>query len=154
VTPPYPLAVLEVAFAHCEQAYPLEGCGLILRGEDGALEAVPMKNAIDRYHARDPVRFPRTAATAYLFDPREQMQVMDDAERLHKRAHCIFHSHVDRGAYFSDEDVRMAAPGGIPLHDGLEYVVISVVSGKVKDAALFRWDGAGFVQQSLDLPTR
>jgi proteasome lid subunit RPN8/RPN11 len=148
-----PEDVLRAAIAHCEAAYPNEGCGLLLQTAGGVVAKL-MKNAMDRYHQRDPVRFPRTSATAYLFDPREQMETFESADRSGDRIFCIFHSHPDRGAYFSEEDQRSALVDGKPLLPGVEYLVISVRSGRTDELKLFAWTGSGWSERSIPLPTR
>ena len=131
--------------AHLESAYPDEGCGLILEGpEPGRFQIRPMRNVQDRYHAQDPERFPRTSRTAYLFDPREWMEVEESAAATGARISCIFHSHGDVGAYFSNEDKAMAAPDGEPLFPEVSYLVVAVDSGRVTGARLFQWSGADF----------
>jgi proteasome lid subunit RPN8/RPN11 len=128
-----------------EQAYPAEGCGILLR--KGARWRVrPMENAYDRYHLADPERFPRTSKTAYLFDPKEWLSVEREADESGEEVACIYHSHVDAGAYFSSEDKAMAAPDGIPVLPGVSYLVVAVEGGKASAANLFRWDGGKFHQ--------
>lgn len=142
-----PADALRAAIAHCEAAYPNEGCGVFVEGPDGRLIARPMANVIDKYHAKDPKRFPRTARTAYLFDPREQMEVFDGKSKVV----CVFHSHADVGAYFSEEDRRMAVMDGQPVLPGVAYLVISVRK-TADDLKLFTWNGAEFLEESVPLP--
>ena len=52
----------------------------------------------------------------------------------------IYHSHVDAGAYFSEEDERIALSEGGPAYPGVSYLVVSVTGGKVGEASLFAWD--------------
>lgn len=146
-----PPEALRVAIAHCEAAYPSEGCGVFVADAAGAISARPMANVIDRYHARDPVRFPRTARTAYLFDPREQLAVFDAAEAAGGRVAGIFHSHADVGAYFSDEDRAMALADGQPLMPGVFYLVISV-RGRADALRVFTWMEGDFICENLSLP--
>jgi len=131
--------------SHLEAAYPNEGCGLILEGPTpGRFQIRPMRNVYDRYHERDPERFPRTSRTAYLFDPKEWMEVSEKAEAEGATVRCIFHSHGDVGAYFSAEDQAMAAPDGEPLFPELVYLVVAVDAGKVTGGKLFLWNGQTF----------
>lgn len=131
---------LSEVLRHLEAAYPNEGCGLILRTRSGGYRIVPMENAQDRYHARDPERFPRTSRTAYLFDPKEWLGVSEAADRDGDTVACVFHSHADVGAYFSAEDREMAAPDGFPVLPGASYLVVAVDSGKATAAKLFWWN--------------
>jgi proteasome lid subunit RPN8/RPN11 len=147
----FPPEALRVAIAHCEAAYPNEGCGVFIEEREGAIVARPMVNAIDRYHARDPARFPRTARTAYMFEPREQLEVFDGAEVAGARVVAIFHSHADVGAYFSDEDRHMALAEGKPLLPGVDYVVISI-RRRADDLLVFRWSNGDFICETISLP--
>ncbi len=130
---------------HLEAAYPNEGCGLILEGPvPGQFRIRPMRNVYDRYHERDPERFPRTSRTAYLFDPKEWLEISEEADAAGAQVRCIFHSHGDVGAYFSAEDQEMAAPEGAPLFRDLAYLVVAVDAGKVTGGKLFLWNGQTF----------
>jgi proteasome lid subunit RPN8/RPN11 len=143
----FPDDALRTAMAHCEAAYPNEGCGVFLQQPDGRITARPMANVADKYHARDPQRFPRTARTAYLFDPREQMEVFEGAAKVV----CVFHSHADVGAYFSQEDQTLALMDGQPLLPGVGYLVLSV-RGRTDDLKLFVWKDGRFDESSVPLP--
>ena len=135
-----------------ESAYPAEGCGVILRaGASGPFRVRPLQNVIDRYHARDPVRFPRTSRTAYRFDPREWLQVSEEAEARGEQVVCVFHSHGDAGAYFSQEDREMAAPDGEPVLPGVSYLVVAVDAGRASAARLFWWDAGDWREASVPL---
>jgi proteasome lid subunit RPN8/RPN11 len=150
VTPELPAELSEV-FAHLVQCYPSEGCGVLLRGRAG-WSVRPLVNAYDRYHAKDPVGFPRTSRTAYFFDPKEWLAVSEQAEREGVRIECIFHSHADVGAYFSAEDRAMAAPEGQPLLPGTSYLVVAVDAGRVTAAKLFWWENGQFAEASVASP--
>ncbi len=143
-------ADLSPLLLHLESAYPNEGCGLVLL-KDGAKRYRPMANAYDRYHARDPERFPRTSRTAYFFDPKEQLLVYEECEAASERVICIVHSHADVGAYFSEEDRRAAAPDGEPLHPGIDYLVVAVDQGKSTAAKLIRFQGGDWIETLVPL---
>lgn len=151
VTTPAPLPTdLGLLLRHLEQAAPNEGCGVILTGPGGHT-LVPMENAYDRYRAVDPEGFPRTARTAYFFDPREWMRVLARAESEGAVVSCIVHSHVEVGAYFSAEDRAMAAPDGQPLFPGVSYLVVAVDQGRATVARLFWWEGDTFQERDVPL---
>lgn len=120
------------------EEYPSEACGVILvRGAERRL--VRCRNIQDRLHAKDPVRHPRDARTAYYIDPADLLKI----GRLEGEGFAvgvIYHSHVDAGAYFSETDKRQALLGGEPTYPDATYVVVSVVTGRVEAAAAFRWD--------------
>ncbi len=136
---------------HLEAAYPNEGCGVIVRERDGAFTVVPMKNDYDQLHARWPDRYPRTARTAYEFDSKEQRRVFQAADERGATIHCVFHSHCDAGAYFSEEDRRAAAPDGFPLWPGVCYLVVAVDQGRASAARVFWWDAGDFREAEVPL---
>lgn len=151
MSPPLPEDLTE-ALGHLESCYPDEGCGLLLyHPESGRWRTQALKNAYDRYHARDPLRFPRTARTAYLFDPLEWLSVSEEADRRGEHVACVFHSHADVGAYFSAEDRVMAAPDGEPVLPGVAYLVVAVNQGKATAAKVFRWRDGEFAEEAVRL---
>jgi proteasome lid subunit RPN8/RPN11 len=134
-----------------ERAYPSEGCGLILRGPQG-LRVRPMRNAYDELKRRASDRFPRTSATAYQFDPKEWLRASMEADDAGEQILCVYHSHVNVGAYFSAEDRLMAAPEGSPLLPAVSYLVVAVDSGRATQVRLFVWSGQDFAEASLPGP--
>jgi proteasome lid subunit RPN8/RPN11 len=132
------------------EEYPFESCGVILtRG--GERRLLRCRNAQNELHARDPVRYPRDARTAYYIDPKDLLRI-GDLERRGFEVAVIYHSHVDAGAYFSETDRRQAVVGGEPAYPGAVYVVTSVIGGKVDAAAAFRWDAARRDFVPMELP--
>jgi proteasome lid subunit RPN8/RPN11 len=150
MSPPSGLRLALVAEA--ERCYPKEACGLVFEGPSGA-RVLAMENVIDKYHARDPERFPRTSATAYLIDPLKQLAALEAAERAGERLVSVFHSHVEVGAYFSQEDRAMAlTEGGTPLLPDVSYLVLSVRGGRCDDLREFRFAGGRFDETVWPLP--
>jgi proteasome lid subunit RPN8/RPN11 len=90
------------------------------------------------------VRHPRTSRTAYAFDSREWLAVLTEADARGEHVACVFHSHVDAQACFSDEDRRQAAPDGQFLIPGAAYLVLSVHSGCVSEVKIFWWECGEF----------
>jgi [CysO sulfur-carrier protein]-S-L-cysteine hydrolase len=124
--------------AQAVEEYPFESCGVILARE-GERRLLRCRNAQNELHARDPVRYPRDARTAYYIDPKDLLRI-GALERQGFGVAVIYHSHVDAGAYFSETDRRQAVVGGEPAYPGAVYVVTSVVRGVVDAVAAFRWD--------------
>ena len=126
-----------------EKDYPSETCGILI-GPQGKRELVtgiyPCRNVQDEYHAQDPVSFPRDSRTAYFIDPRDLLKIQKQARRTGDEIRLIYHSHVDAGAYLSEEDERVALAEGEPVYPGVSYLVISVSGGKGGEIALFDWD--------------
>ncbi len=144
---------LEAIRGQALEEYPHESCGVVVaRGAERRL--VRCKNAQNELHARDPLRHPRDARTAYYIDAADLLRIA----RLEVEGfgvEVIYHSHVDAGAYFSDTDKRQALIGGEPAYPGATYVVTSVAGGRVETVAAFRWDGArrDFLPVDLGLET-
>jgi adenylyltransferase/sulfurtransferase len=124
--------LLEPIFAQARDEYPSECCGLIVEEEGGALARIACDNLQDTMHASDPETFTRTSRTAYFIDAR---LIRRHADQLR----CIYHSHPDHGAYFSDEDQMAAAPFGEPSFPGVSYLVVSVENGEIADSKMFVW---------------
>lgn len=134
--------ILDQVVAWVEEAYPVEGCGLIVE-KDGQYRVVECENLADKYHEMDPEQFPRTARHFYIIDPREFMRAEDRGERVA----VVFHSHADVGDYFSDEDVAAATmPRDSddeplePTHPGVDWLVVSTREDGADHATLFRFD--------------
>jgi [CysO sulfur-carrier protein]-S-L-cysteine hydrolase len=135
---------------HAVHAYPEEACGVIVE-RGGERRHLACRNIQNELHARDPVRHPRDARTAYYIDPRDLLAIGRlDGDGF--RVAVIYHSHVDAGAYFSATDRRQALVGGEPIYPAAAYVVASVVGGQVAAVAAFRWDAGlrDFVPADLE----
>ncbi len=87
--------IAEEMVAHARGEAPLEACG-ILAGRDGA--------AVRLYRARNADE----SATTYRLDPREQIEIFQDAVRRGLEIWGIYHSHPSTDAYPSATDVRLA----------------------------------------------
>ena len=127
---------------HARESYPYECCGIII-GTPGTVEDDTLfrcTNVQDKLHAMDPVTYPRDARTAYSIDAKEQMTIEKEARERGLAIKTFYHSHPDHGAYFSDEDKRMALFGEEPWYPNATHWVISVHEGQIKDQALFTWN--------------
>jgi [CysO sulfur-carrier protein]-S-L-cysteine hydrolase len=126
---------------HAEGEYPRECCGVLLVREPDERRLVRCANVQDALHARDPVRHPRDARTAYYIDPQDLLKIGRlEGEGFHVAV--VYHSHIDTGAYFSETDRQNALIGGEPAYPDTTYVVVSVVGGRYAEAAAVRWDAA------------
>lgn len=135
-----PQEVLKSIFEQAEKEYPHECCGMILGNQDGILRVWPCKNVQDEYQKMDPVTYTRTSATAYIIDSSDLFKIQKATRQNDEVIRIIYHSHIDKGAYFSEEDKRVATSDGEPVYSGVEYLVISVMNKKVRDACLYHWD--------------
>lgn len=134
--------LLEQCFEHGGKAYPEEGCGLLSGPADS--EEVdtfhPIDNIINRLHQEDPKGYPRTGKDGYVLDP-QAMHALEKSLTLQKRKiKVIVHSHVDVGAYFSDEDKNRATWAGEPLLPGVVYLVCGVKEHKPDGAIIAYFD--------------
>ena len=139
-----PISMLGPIIAQAEQEYPHECCGMIFGARaKGALTRVrPCANVQDKYHALDPKNFPRTATAAYFIDPKELLAIQKEMRENGEEMRVIYHSHINAGAYFSEEDKRVALCEGEPAYPGVAYLVLSVLQGKVQDGNLYDWNPA------------
>ncbi len=135
-------AVLQPLVRHLQDAYPKEGCGLVVVDEDGHRRFQACDNVIDKYHRLDPETYPRTSREFYMIDPREFLAVEKQGAQLE----VIVHSHPDTGDYFSDDDVEAAlmpressSDPVEPLVPGADYLVVSVCGGEAVSASLYRF---------------
>lgn len=139
-------AVYAHVAAHAAAGRPEEVCGLLVGPRAGGLEALDeirrCDNQQDALHAADPATFPRDARTAYTLGARDLLYVGRSLDGP-RPVRVIYHSHVDVGAYFSDEDQRGAVLDGEPAYAGVDYLVVDAASapapGAVRGAKLFRF---------------
>ncbi len=144
----YPPQILETIDRLAEADPGREVCGFVMARPGGALAVVPVPNVADRYHEKDPLRFPRTARDSYLMDPSTQLRVLEEVTSGRGEVVVIYHSHVEAGAYFSAKDREDALVDGVQLIPGAEYLVVSVRSGTARERKRFVWDG----QEFADIP--
>jgi proteasome lid subunit RPN8/RPN11 len=110
----------------------------------------PCRNIQDELHARDPLRHPRPAHTAYYMAHEDLLEI-NRRQMEGYDVGVIYHSHVDAGAYFSETDRRQAVVDGQPTYPGATYVVVSVTGGRAGDVVAYRWadDRHDFVEVPL-----
>ena len=133
---------LKEIFAHAEEGYPDEVCGIVL-GKPGDPKANAVRrcaNLANEYHHQDPVRYPRDARTAYVMDPKGLLRIQAEADAKGLDLIVIYHSHTDHEAYFSQTDRELALFDGEPLWPGARYLVVSVKGGKVSYFKVFIWN--------------
>ncbi|HKB47193.1 MAG TPA: M67 family metallopeptidase [Ktedonobacterales bacterium] len=136
-----PADALKQIASHARATYPAECCGLILADTRGALTFRPIANIAGTAEARGTST--RSGRDGYVMDPKALLHAFEDIDRTGGRLWGIVHSHPEVGAYFSNEDVRMALDDqGGPLYPGVHYLVVSVRSGRVDGARLYSWDHA------------
>ena len=147
-----PSDYLQAIRAQAQRDYPNETCGILIgpvSDKEKITDIFPCKNVQDPYHAEDPVNFPRTARTAYFIDPAELLKIQKAARGRQSEMRVIYHSHVDAGAYFSEDDQRIALSEGEPAYPGVSYLVVSVMQGQAGAMNLFTWARKEGVFQGL-----
>lgn len=138
-----PAKYLEKIRTQAQRDYPHETCGILIgpkNQKELVTEIYPCRNVQDEYRAQDPATFPRDSRTAYFIDPRDLFRIQKEAREKGCAMRVIYHSHVEAGAYFSEEDRRIALSEGGPAYPGVSYLVISVRGGKAGEISLFSWD--------------
>ncbi len=138
---------------HAFAWYPGECCGLLFsaKGSERATRAVGLENLQDKLHALDPVEHPRTSRNGFQLNAQKMQKLVDEAQAKGERLLAIFHSHIDCGAYFSQEDKDMAAPPPArqPNDPTLWHVVMECWSDGIREARAFRWNGSDFIGHEL-----
>lgn len=144
---------LSEIFAHAEEAYPDEACGIVIGkpGDPNTNIVRRCANLANQYQQDDPIRYPRDAKTAYIMDPKDLLQIQSEADAKGLEFVFIYHSHPDHEAYFSETDRDLALFDGEPLWPQLRYLVVSVKNGKVSYFKIFRWDS--IVKQFTEEPS-
>ncbi len=135
--------MIQAIIQQAEKEYPQECCGILFgpAGEPGKVSTFrACRNVQDEYHKQDLKNFPRSSKTAYIIEPKELLSIQKEIRGRGESVRVIYHSHIDTGAYFSEEDARIAAPEGESAYPGVDYLVVSVTQGKAKDWNLFHWD--------------
>jgi proteasome lid subunit RPN8/RPN11 len=135
-----PESALREIYAHAAEGYPEEVCGFILLG--GAVRRCD--NQQNKMHALDPETFPRTAATAYTLGGAD-VRFLADSTKTDQPVRIIYHSHVNVGAYFSEEDARAATWDGELVYP-VDYLVVDVQADGAHGAKLFRFGDGRFLE--------
>jgi len=143
---------LKEIFAHAEEGYPDEVCGIVIgKAGDPRTNAVRRcANLANQYHQEDPLRYPRDARTAYVMEPKELLRIQSEADSRGLDFAVLYHSHTDHEAYFSKTDRELALFDGEPLWPDARYMVVSVKSGKVAYFKIFIWDS--FIKDFIEEP--
>ncbi len=140
--------------SQAEKDYPHETCGILTGPANHKAQVTGIyrcRNVQDEYHALDPASFPRTSQTAYFIDPKDLLRIQRETREQQCEIRVIYHSHVNTGAYFSEEDQRIALSEGNPNYPGVSYIVVSVKEGKAGEVSLFEWEekSRSFVKTEL-----
>lgn len=137
------LAVVEAA-AVAAYARDEEACGYIAGPSSDALlcsAAMELENLANKYHAIDPEGHPRTGREYFKINSLKFEKALAQGVEAGTPVKVFFHSHLDCGAYFSQEDAASMTNGGTgdPAY-ALSYLVTAVDEGKVTAHKLFIWE--------------
>ncbi len=129
-----------------------EACGY-LEGpaEDPLLAdaAVELENLANKYHRADPEGHPRTGREYFKINALKFERALREGTERGRPIKVFFHSHLDCGAYFSQEDAASMTMGNgeAPSYE-LAYLVTAVDRGEVTAHRLFIWnaDSKSFVE--------
>lgn len=134
-----------------------EACGYLSGPlSDTALcdEAVELENLANKYHQVDPEGHPRTGHDYFKINGLKFGKAIEASRSAGRAVKVFFHSHLDCGSYFSDEDAASMTMGGEggPTYD-LAYLVTAVDGGQVTKHRLFIWeaDARSFVESPFDV---
>ncbi len=133
---------LKIIYEHALQEYPNECCGIITGDGKGLAIVHKCRNIQDELHEKDPERHKRDARTAYYIEPKEMLAIFNEAGKNGLKVIAFYHSHPEHAAYFSQEDWDMAMFGDEPSYPDAEYIVVSVLNGRINETASFKWDEA------------
>ncbi len=140
-----PKNVLDVVEKAAVDAYGRdeEACGYLEGPESDALlcdRAVELENLANKYHQIDPEGHPRTGHDYFKINAKKFERALDEGEKSGRPVKVFFHSHLDCGAYFSEEDDRSMTMGGTDKPSfSLAYLVTAVDGGTVTAHKLFVW---------------
>jgi [CysO sulfur-carrier protein]-S-L-cysteine hydrolase len=134
--------VMEEVRRHSVEEFPEECCGVII-GEGDSQRAIRIRNVQNEMHEQDPLRYPRTARTAYAGHPGDLRLALEAGEAPGACLLAFYHSHPDHDAYFSAEDIAQATPFGEPSYPDALQIVVSVYDHEVKRIKVFAWSPSG-----------
>ena len=121
-----------------------EACGYISGPATDPLladRAVELENLANKYHRVDPEGHPRTGREYFKINSLKFEKAITAGDAEQQPVKVFFHSHLDCGAYFSEEDAASMTMGdGSAPSFELSYLVTAVDEGVVSTHRLFIWD--------------
>lgn len=137
----YPPEILKQIYFHSLEEYPFECCGSVIETTSVNQQMVlPCKNIQNELHKSDPENNPRDARTAFTISPKDILKINRMVNEQNYKLKAIYHSHPDHKAYFSKRDYFFAVINNEPTYPGTDYIIVSIVKKKVKEAICFSWD--------------
>jgi proteasome lid subunit RPN8/RPN11 len=115
--------------------------------------AVELENLANKYHQVDPEGHPRTGHDYFKINGLKFEKAIAGARSEGRAVKVFFHSHLDCGSYFSEEDAASMTMGSDegPTYD-LAYLVTAVDTGQVTAHRLFIWEASSrsFVESPFE----
>lgn len=137
---PFPASVLNELCSHALGAAPEECCGLVTGTATERFQQVHrITNVMTKMHLADATTFRRDARHAYYMAETEYLRAQKEAESRGHAVTAVYHSHVEAGAYLSEEDLVYAENPLFPFPRAAQ-IVLSILAGRVKEAAIFDID--------------
>lgn len=130
-----PAEVHDLIVRHARAEHPVEACGFIVRTRDGAVSAVPMRNAA-------------CSATYFRFDPAEQLRVWQRLDDEDATVIGVYHSHTASAAYPSAEDVAFTTD------PQWHCVIVSTRDAEYAELRSFRVIDAHVIEERLHAASR
>ncbi|APR87482.1 Sulfur carrier protein adenylyltransferase ThiF [Minicystis rosea] len=122
---PAALSALE-ADAIARYATEEEACGYLTgpAGDPALCDRVhPMVNLAKKLHARDPVRYFRSAKTSFAFLEQDLERAVRAGDAQGEPVKVVYHSHLDQDAYLSATDAAVFSGGAPPAKLGAPAVL-------------------------------
>ena len=69
------------------------------------------------WHQRDPVSYPRDGREGFYMNEQDYLRADEEATLRGELINCIYHSHVEAGAWFSEMDQDFAEQPLFPFPD-------------------------------------
>ena len=110
---------------HAEAAYPEECCGILLGAGGGGRRVTSTVRCANQAGP--------SSGTRFLIDPGQLLEVRQEGRASGLEIVGFYHSHPDKGTYFSDTDIQNCWPR-------FANIVLSVEKGRFREAKAFRVD--------------
>ena len=148
-------SVLDIIYAHAEETFPDECCGMMSSPAIGGNVDVAHRctNIQNKLHEKEPEEYPRTAVEAYYIDPLEMMKIQRFIDDGNRHLAGIYHSHPNEESYFSAEDKHKAMWDDEPMMPDAHYIIASVNNGKIAYSKSFTCDeeNEDFVEEQIEV---
>ncbi len=140
-----PAEILHELCRHALEASPEECCGLIVGNSLERYRRIARcRNLMTEKHRENRSEYPRDGRAAFYMSEHDYLKTSREAEESGERITAVYHSHVGAGPYLSEMDLDYAQHAGFPFPDA-DQIVVPVYERRVRDVAVFRRVGSGFV---------